>query len=119
MPAIRGHRYEDLGYNVNRMSYRVYEKNPELVLANRHLQVTCSYDNCHPTWTRERYTSLQTNNGTRSHFRWQNDTFAIHWEMTDLAELDDFETMRKSSELIAEIGRFIIRKAQIGRHKRN
>ena len=97
------------GYNGILQAYKVYERNPQLLYLFDHLQVMCWNSKCHPTWY-PGFRSANSSHLTVKDFNWK-EAHTFHWTHPTPNELQDQETLLKSTGIFAEIGQHILRAA--------
>ncbi|CAG5114548.1 unnamed protein product [Candidula unifasciata] len=91
------------------LAYKMLERKPELMFLDRHLQVKCLNQNCHPTW-QPGYRAPLNENPQGAAFNWQNDTLSVHWDVFPDLEL---ETVKYTSGPIVEAARRILHKSGV------
>ncbi|KAL8625718.1 hypothetical protein ACOMHN_043993 [Nucella lapillus] len=107
------HHYLDThwSYNAIHMSYKVYEKHPDLLHVNRHLQVICAKGLCHPVWNAN-FKDASVHHLSSSPFDWHSDTLALHWTYPDPDEFADEQSLSESITTFASIAKYVLRKAE-------
>ncbi|GFO08517.1 hypothetical protein PoB_003502200 [Plakobranchus ocellatus] len=91
------------------LSYKLVEQHPDILLLERHLQVTCLNHNCHPTWL-PGYQVPPHENPPGPAFSWQNDTLSVLWDVFPSLELD---AVKYTSGLVVDAARKVLHKAGI------
>ncbi|BFZ14884.1 hypothetical protein BsWGS_17923 [Bradybaena similaris] len=97
------------------LAYKVLEKKPDLLFLDRHLQVKCLNQNCHPTW-QPGYLASLNENPQGADFSWQNDTLSVHWDVFPELEL---ETVKYTSGPVVEAARRILHKSGVSLQELN
>ncbi|KAK7099915.1 hypothetical protein V1264_022948 [Littorina saxatilis] len=107
------HHYLDnhWSYNAIHMPYKVYEKHPDLLHVDRHLQVICAMGLCHPVWNPD-FKKPRSPTLANSPFDWRTDTLAMHWTHPDPVEFASEESLEDSITMFAAIGKYVLRKAE-------
>ncbi|XP_048259268.1 uncharacterized protein LOC125384330 [Haliotis rufescens] len=98
-------------YNGGCVPYKVYEKYPQSLHVDPHLQVLTFGPTYHPTW-RSGYLHDSSGNMGNNSFDWRKDTLAVH--VTDPKPASEFEgvvRLKRAEGMFADIGRYIIKKA--------
>ncbi|KAL8590144.1 hypothetical protein ACOMHN_010339 [Nucella lapillus] len=103
------------GYNALLMSYRTYERHPDLMYLDRHLMVLCFREVCHPSWDRS-YLRIDINDRSRTlTFRWQDEARSIHVTVPKPhPSMSSPAKAKQGQDMYAEIARFVLKKS--GRH---
>ncbi|GFR97795.1 hypothetical protein ElyMa_001002500 [Elysia marginata] len=91
------------------LSYKLVEQQPDLMFLDRHLQVTCLNQNCHPTW-RPNYKIPFRENPPGPAFSWQNETLSVVWDVFPPLELD---AVKYTSGPVVDASRAVLHKAGI------
>lgn len=107
------HNYLDnnWSYNAIHMPYKVYEKHPDLLQVDRHLQVICAKGMCHPTWN-PNFKDYSVSHLNSAAFDWKRETLAMHWTYPDPKEFADEESLTESVTMFASIAKYVLRKAE-------
>lgn len=98
-------------YNGGCVPYKVYEKYPQSLHLDPHLQVLTFGPTYHPTW-RSGYLHDSSGNMGNNSFDWRKDTLAVH--VTDPKPASEFEgvvSLKRAKGMFADIGWYIIKKA--------
>ncbi|XP_059169172.1 uncharacterized protein LOC131950961 isoform X3 [Physella acuta] len=69
------------------LAYKILEENPDVLFLDRHFQVKCLNQNCHPTWQPD-YKASFNDNPPGARFEWQNETLSVYWDVFPELELD-------------------------------
>lgn len=112
LESYRWYLDNDWSYNAIHMPYKVYEKNPQTLNVDRHLQVLCAHDKCHAAWI-PGYKGNQEDHLHCQNFNWHTDAVAIHWTHPDPAAFKDLKTLMTSVSVEADIAKFVLRKAKL------
>ncbi|XP_013400330.1 uncharacterized protein LOC106166345 [Lingula anatina] len=103
-------RYEDTGdwyYNACLMPYKAYERHPELLLVEKHLQVICFDFKCHPIF-KPGYKDPNIHHLNNATFDWRTDVYAVHWTRPSPPEFENENTLRQSNSMFSEIGKYVL-----------
>ena len=84
---------------------------PHLLRIDRHLQVICYESRCHPIWVHDYHNMSRDHVTDNSLANWKNDVNALHWTFPNPKELTNEATLRNSSGLFADVGRYVLEKA--------
>ncbi|ELT93963.1 hypothetical protein CAPTEDRAFT_191799 [Capitella teleta] len=98
----------DYTWNSNRVPYKIWERNPELVHIQPFLQLICCHLKCYPTWVRERNKAVAIAEDPQ---RWVDKPLAVHWTAPTPPDMLNEKIMRNSSSLFAQIGHNILKAA--------
>ncbi|WAR10097.1 hypothetical protein MAR_035173 [Mya arenaria] len=101
--AFINYRSRDFLYNAVELPYKVYEKYPEHLYIERHLQVMCFRLKCHPTF-RDNYKNFME----EQEFDWRTEAYSIHFTFPDPDELNNETSCRNGEGRFAEMGQFIL-----------
>ncbi|KAH3753969.1 uncharacterized protein LOC127848540 isoform X2 [Dreissena polymorpha] len=102
--ALRNYKTDDFLYNAVELPYKVYEKYPEYLYIERHLQVMCFHLKCHPTF-KENYKDFINEQA----FDWRTEAYAIHFTYPDPEELTDEKKCRNGVGRFADICHHILK----------
>ncbi|XP_013073333.2 uncharacterized protein LOC106060100 [Biomphalaria glabrata] len=97
-------------YNAIHMPYKVYEKQPQTLNVNRHLQILCALNKCHAPWM-DGYKQETIDHLKSPDLHWQTDALAIHWTHPDPEEFSSKEMLLKSETITGEIGKNVLKKS--------
>ena len=103
----------DWAWNGLRQPYKIKERHPDLVRIDPHLQVICYKYKCHPTWHPEYHNESVHHLNSNSIKNWREDVYAFHWTLPTPPELHNKTALIKSDSMFAEIGRYILEKADL------
>ena len=93
-------------------SYKVYEKYPNLVKIDHHLQVIAYQNYYHPTWI-EGYHDIKFEPAP-SQFNWsRGDVYALHWTWPTPPELRSVKFTQQSNSIAAQVARYILLRSNI------
>ncbi|CAL1546328.1 unnamed protein product [Lymnaea stagnalis] len=107
---LHSHRHNERFWFVDQfLAYKIIEHNPEVLRLDRHFQVKCLNQNCHPTWF-PGYKADLNENPPGPAFVWQNDTLSVHWDVFPDLELD---TVKYTSGPVVEAARRALHKSGI------
>lgn len=101
--ALANYRSDDFLYNAVELPYKIYEKYPQYLKIERHLQVMCFRLKCHPTFHEDFKNFME-----EQPFDWRTDAYSIHFTFPDPPELTNETACRQGSGRFAEIGQFIL-----------
>lgn len=99
-------------YNAIHIPYKVYEKQPQSLNVNRHLQILCAQNVCHAPWLHD-YKQETADHLNTKKLNWNKDALAIHWTYPDPDEFKSKDSLIKSETITGEIGKFVLKKANI------
>jgi len=95
------------------------ERHPDLVHVEPRLQVICYKGRCHPTWW-PRYHDENVNHLSppkgEQPLDWRKDTFAFHFTYPNPSELLKPQAVLNSDSMYAEMGRMILKAADMVKH---
>ncbi|KAH9499838.1 hypothetical protein Btru_076747 [Bulinus truncatus] len=99
-------------YNAIHMPYKVFEKKPQTLNVDRHLQILCAVNKCHAPWLAS-YKQETTDHLNSAELNWKTDAFAIHWTHPDPEEFSSKDILVNSETITAAIGKYVLKKAGI------
>ncbi len=100
--SLRDLREDKFGYNGLLQPYKLYERQPQLLFIDRHLQVMCFNQSCHPTWGVE-----------EDQVDWRTDTYAYHWTWPVPREFRSPQDLVQGTSTWAAIGKHVLRSSGI------
>ncbi|XP_070202073.1 uncharacterized protein [Littorina saxatilis] len=110
LETFKDYRDRDWLYNSCFVTYKMFEKYPELVCLERRLQVICHLGICHPAW-HENYRVSDKSRVPTPPFTF-DDTNAIHvTQPKNIPSLSSPETLKKGDDFFGKIGRMILDKS--------
>lgn len=99
------------GFTGVMMPYKLLERYPNLIKIDRHLQVICYQQRCHPIWVDD-YHNMDNDHITMNSIpNWRKDVNAFHWTHPNPKEYKNQSTLMNAKGMFAEIGRFVLKKA--------
>ncbi|XP_071150163.1 uncharacterized protein [Mytilus edulis] len=101
--SLVNYRSRDFFFNAIELPYKTFEKYPETVYIEPHLQVMCYYLKCHPTFHPE-----YRNFNVDKPFNWTKDAYSIHFTYPDPSEYANETALRHGKGMFADIGNFIL-----------
>ena len=101
--ALSNYKSEDFLYNAVELPYKIYEKYPQYIKIEKHLQVMCFRLKCHPTFQKDFKNFME-----EQPFDWRTDVYSIHFTFPDPPELSNESACRNGTGRFAEIGQFIL-----------
>ncbi|XP_062569678.1 uncharacterized protein LOC134231727 [Saccostrea cucullata] len=101
--SLVNYRSEDFYHNALELPYKTYEKYPQYVHVERHLQVMCFQLKCHPTF-RNHYHEFDR----EQYFDWKKEAYAIHFTHPDPPEYANESALKQGYNKFAEIGQHIL-----------
>lgn len=101
--SLVNYRSDDFYHNALELPYKTYEKYPQYVHVERHLQVMCFQLKCHPTFRNE-YHDFERD----QHFDWRKDAYAIHFTHPDPPEYANETALKQGYNKFAQIGQHIL-----------
>ncbi|KAH3753971.1 hypothetical protein DPMN_188627 [Dreissena polymorpha] len=102
--ALRNFKTNDYLYNAVELPYKIYEKYPEYLFIERHLQVMCYELKCHPTF-KDNYKDFMNEQA----FDWRTEADALHFTIPDPEELKDEKKCRNVVGRFADICHHILK----------
>ncbi|XP_046331392.2 uncharacterized protein LOC124114727 [Haliotis rufescens] len=110
--TMKDYRDKHWIYNSGCLPYRVYERFPHVLHADRQLQVLCYKHKCHPPWFKD-YNEYYMNDDALYFFiEWNVETLSVHLTFPKpYPEYTSQATLMASTGMYASIGRNILKKA--------
>lgn len=89
----------------------LFHRYPDLLRIDRHLQVICYQERCHPIWVNDYHNMSRDHITDNSLANWRNDVNALHWTHPNPHELANETTLRASTGIFAGAGRQVLEMA--------
>jgi len=106
--SMKWFRANDFGWNGIRRPYQVFERHPDLLKIDPHLQVICYRLKCHPTWWPDYHDDDVHHLVAGRTFSWENDTNAMHWTNPTPYEFGNHRVLLETDSMFASIGKLIL-----------
>ncbi|XP_070204145.1 uncharacterized protein [Littorina saxatilis] len=97
-------------YGAIMATYRTFERHPDQLLLFDHLQVMCHHSRCHPSWEKGFRRGMGDQRKTLP-FDWRTDTLVVHVTQPAVTSFASPDALKKGTDMMAEIGRFILKKS--------
>ncbi len=111
------YRRGEHNWNGLRVPYKLWERQPDLLLIEPHLQVICAWERCHPTWYPNYHNGRAVNDVTTGSMKnWKQDTHAFHITVPSVPPEFTNESALLSHlqhpplSLYAEVGKYVMEK---------
>ncbi|ELT90679.1 hypothetical protein CAPTEDRAFT_189697 [Capitella teleta] len=92
--------HDDYTWNCNRIPYKIWERNPDLLHLDPYLQLICCNLMCYPTWVHSRDEAVAI---AKDPSQWEGKPVAYHWTAPTPPELSNEQLLRNSSTLFGQL----------------
>lgn len=102
--SLVNYRSRDFYFNAIELPYKIFEKYPETVHIESHLQVMCYFLKCHPTF----HPDFRNYNAPQP-FNWTTDVYSIHFTHPDPPEYANETALRNGKGMFTDIANYILK----------